>query len=182
MKLRVLMFCLVAPLLLLVACSSEAPPAEEAKDAAPAADTAPSTDVISGTWAINLTKSSYSPADLAPKSGTSVLQASPDGIHVTTDGVDSKGRKTHTDYMAKFDGVDVPTNGTVDGKPNPDVDSVSWKKIDDHNFETVNKLKGQTVTTTKIVVAADGKTRTNTATGKNAQGQAINNTVVFDKQ
>jgi hypothetical protein len=181
MRLRVLLLSL-ATLFLLNGCSSATTPAEPPKDAAAPADAAPSKDVISGTWVINLSKSSYSPADLAPKSGTSTLQASADGIHVMTDGVDSKGRKTQTDYNAKFDGADVPTNGTVDGKPSPDIDSVSWKKIDDHNFETVQKLKGQALLTTRVVVAEDGKTRTNTVTGKNAQGQTINNTVVFDKQ
>jgi hypothetical protein len=32
------------------------------------------------------------------------------------------------------------------------------------------------------VVSKDGKTRTATATGKNGQGQTVNNTVVWEKQ
>jgi hypothetical protein len=32
------------------------------------------------------------------------------------------------------------------------------------------------------VVAGDGKSQTNTVTGKNAQGQAINNVTVYEKQ
>ena len=31
-------------------------------------------------------------------------------------------------------------------------------------------------------ISADGKTRTMTTTGKNAQGQAVNTTVVYDRQ
>jgi hypothetical protein len=32
------------------------------------------------------------------------------------------------------------------------------------------------------VVAADGKTRTTTQTGKNAQGQTVKNTMFYEKQ
>ena len=56
------------------------------------------------------------------------------------------------------------------------------KKIDDYTYELVAKLKGQVLTTTRVVVARDGKTRTGTAMGKNAQGQTINNTVLQEKK
>jgi hypothetical protein len=36
--------------------------------------------------------------------------------------------------------------------------------------------------TSHIVVAADGKSRTSTRTGTNAQGQKVNNKVTYDKQ
>jgi hypothetical protein len=36
--------------------------------------------------------------------------------------------------------------------------------------------------TTKIVVSKDGKTRTLTQTGKNANGQDVKNLAVYDKQ
>jgi hypothetical protein len=139
-------------------------------------------DMLAGSWKIDMGKSKYSPADLAPKSGATTFSAVADGIKVVTDGVDSKGRKVHTDYTAKFDGKIVPTNGTIDGKPNTDADGSSWKKIDDYNYETTSALKGKVLTTTKVVIAKDGKSRTLTATGTNAQGQTVNNTVVYDKQ
>ena len=139
-------------------------------------------DPLSGTWKLNLAKSKYSPASLAPKSGTTKLEVSGDAIKTTTDGVDAQGRTTHTEYAAKFDGKDYPWKGTIAGKPNLDQDSVSWKKIDDSNYEVVNTLKGQVLTTQRTVVSRDGKTRTNTLTGKNAQSQTINNTQVYERQ
>jgi hypothetical protein len=139
-------------------------------------------DTIEGTWKINLAKSKYSPANLAPKSGTSVITAAPGGgIKVVADGVDSQGRKTHSEYTTKLDGKDVTITSTVDGKPNPDQDVAAWRKIDDFTYENVAKLKGKVLTTTRVVVAKDGKTRTNTITGTNAQGQAVNHTVVYEK-
>ena len=105
-----------------------------------------------------------------------------DAIKTTTDGVDAQGRTTHTEYSAKFDGKDYPWKGMIAGKANPDQDTVSWKKIDDSNYEVVNKLKGQVLTTQRTVLSRDGKTRTNTLTGKNAQSQTINNTQVYERQ
>ena len=137
---------------------------------------------LTGTWKLNVAKSKYSPADLAPKSGMTKAEVTQDGIKVTTDGVDSKGRKTHSEYSAKLDGKDVSPNAMVDGKPNADQDAVSWKKIDNNTYENVTKLKGKTLTTSRVVVAKDGKTRTNTVTGKNAQGQTVNSTSVYEKQ
>jgi hypothetical protein len=43
-------------------------------------------------------------------------------------------------------------------------------------------LNGKVMTTNHIVVAADGKSRTVTISGTNAQGQKIHHVVVYDKQ
>ena len=137
---------------------------------------------LTGTWNLNLAKSTYSPSNLAPKSGTTRFEVTANGIKAVIDGVDAQGRKTHQEYTATFDGKDHPWKGSIDGKPNPNQDGVSWKKIDDYTYETTNKLKGQTLTTNRIVIAKDGKSRTNTVTGKTAQGEAVSNTVVYEKQ
>jgi len=140
-------------------------------------------DTIVGTWKINVAKSKYSPANMAPKSGTSKIEAVQGGIKVTAEGVDSQGRKTLTEYTTKLDGTDATGfKSTVDGRPNPEQDAAAWKKIDEYTYENIAKLKGQALTTTRVVVSRDGKTRTNTVTGKNAQGQAVNNTVLYEKQ
>ena len=125
-------------------------------------------DMLSGTWKLNLAKSKYSPANLAVKSGTTKFEATQDGVKTVTDGVDSQGRKTHTEYMAKFDGKPSSNyKATIDGKPNPDQDGVSWKKLDDYTYENTTDLKGQVLTTQRTVISKDGKSRTNTITGKN---------------
>ena len=139
-------------------------------------------DMLSGTWKLNLTKSTFSPANLAPKSGTTTWVVAPGGVNTVTNGVDSKGRKTHSEYTAKFDGQDISWKGTIDGSLSPDQDAVAWKKVDDYTFELTNKLKGQVLTTQRTVISKDGKSRTNTITGKNAQGVTVNNTQFYEKQ
>ena len=140
------------------------------------------TDHLTGTWKINLAKSKYSPANLAPKSGQSRITIMTSGIKVSTDGVNADGKATHNEYTAKIDGKDYPWKGTIDGKPNTDEDAVSWKQIDEWTYEVTNKLKNKVTTVMHIAIEHDGKTRTNTVTGTNAQGQAVNNTVVYEKQ
>jgi len=71
----------------------------------------------------------------------------------------------------------------LDGKPNPNgADAVSYKKIDDYTYEVTAKLKGKTLNVARHVISKDGKTRTVTTTGTNAQGQKLNDITVFEKQ
>src|SRR5206468_12518374 len=67
------------------------------------------------------------------------LFRSQSGVNTVTNGVDSKGRKTHSEYTAKFDGQDTPWKGTIDGSLSPDQDAVAWKKIDDYTYELDRK-------------------------------------------
>ena len=58
----------------------------------------------------------------------------------------------------------------------------AYRRIDDRTYEFVTKVDGKVTTTTRSVAARDGKTRTTTTTGKDAQGQTVNNVQVFDRQ
>ena len=44
------------------------------------------------------------------------------------------------------------------------------------------KLKGKVMTTSRIVISADGKTRTVTVTGTTVDGKPLKNVLVYDKQ
>jgi hypothetical protein len=128
-----------------------------------------------GTWKMNVAKSKYSPGP-APKSLTLKYEASQGGIMHTSDGVDAQGKATHSMFSSKFDGKDVPYEG------NPNADTTSPKKIDDNTYENVWKKGGEVTLTAKGVVSKDGKTLTISLTGKNAKGETVNNTAVFEKQ
>lgn len=111
-------------LLFSAACSSTEPePTKTDEAAAPAAPA--SVDMISGTWVLNVAKSKYSPADLTVKSGTVKYELQTDGsIKGTTDGVDSKGRKTHSEYTAKLDGLPFPR--TIQSTESPARTWIPW--------------------------------------------------------
>ena len=140
-----------------------------------ASSTAVAADNWLGTWKLNLEKSKISPGP-APKSLTLKFEASGDGITLTSDGVDGDGKPTHGSYTSKFDGKDVPWTG------NPNADTASPKRIDANSYRNTWKKDGKVTITAKAVVSSDGKTLTVTQTGKNAKGEAVNTTSVYDRQ
>ena len=127
-----------------------------------------------GTWKLNEAKSKLSPG--LPKNTTVVYEAAGDNVKVTVDGVDTEGKPTHNEWTEKFDGKDYPLIG------DPMSDMRSYKKIDDHTTELTNKKAGKVTVTGKIVISADGKSRTVTVSGTNAKGEKVTSTAVYDKQ
>jgi hypothetical protein len=128
-----------------------------------------------GTWKLDAAKSTYSPGP-APKSLTLKFEATPAGIKFTGDGVGADGKAVHSMYVSKFDGKDVPYEG------NPDADMASPKKVNDNSYDNTWKKGGKATITGKVVVSADGKTMTINQTGTNAKGEAVNNSIVYNKQ
>jgi hypothetical protein len=128
-----------------------------------------------GTWKLDTAKSKYSPGP-GFKSLTLKFEATPAGIKLTTDGVMADGKAIHGGYVSKFDGKDVPWEG------NPNADTAAPKKIDDNSYENTWKKAGKATVVAKVVGSNDGKTLTGNQTGTDANGQAVNNTEVYDRQ
>jgi hypothetical protein len=132
-------------------------------------------DQQSGTWKMDPAKSNYSPGPAA-KSITVKIESDADNIKLSSDGIDATGNPTHIEYTAKYDGKDYPITGA------PNADTVALERTDANTTRSTLKKDGQVVMTVTSVVAKDGKTRTSTFKGKNAQGQDVNNIVVYNKQ
>jgi hypothetical protein len=132
-------------------------------------------DQHSGTWKMNPEKSKYSPGPAA-KSVTLTIEADENHYKVNAEGVDGNGNPTHVQFDAKFDGKDYPATGLPVG------DMVSLKRINASTIQVAQKKDGKTVMTVTSVVSKDGKTRTSTFKGTDAQGRDVNNVVVYDKQ
>ena len=129
-----------------------------------------------GSWRVDPTKSKYNPPNLAPKSVMVKSSPAGQGLNVVVDVVENTGKPLHYEYTVTYDGRDV----TVKGDPNRD--TTAMKKIDDLTFEQTNKKKGKVTTVSRFVYAKDGKSRTQTTTGMNPEGQKVDNTVVWLKQ
>jgi hypothetical protein len=127
-----------------------------------------------GTWKLNEAKSKI-PAG-APKNTTVVCAAAGDSVKVTVDGVDGDGKATHNEWTGKFDGKDYPLVG------DPMADTRSYKKIDDRTMELTNKKGGKVTATGKIVISADGKSRTVTVSATDPMGMKVTYTAAYDKQ
>jgi hypothetical protein len=131
-------------------------------------------DGFMGTWKLNEAKSKIGPG--APKNSTVVYEAAGDSVKVTIDGTDSEGKPLHSEWTGKLDGNDYPVTG------DPSVDMRSIKKVDDHTLTATQKKDGKVTTTARIVLSADGKTRTVAASGTDAKGKKVSSTAVYDKQ
>jgi hypothetical protein len=129
-----------------------------------------------GTWKLNVVKSTYTPGP-PPKSNTVKWEPWEGGLKMTTDGVDANGHATHSEIRIKFDGKDYPYTGG----PTPNT-TRAYKRIDDRTYEYVEKADGKVTTTTRVVAARDGKSRTSTTIGKDLQGRLVTNTLFYDKQ
>jgi hypothetical protein len=132
-------------------------------------------DPHSGTWVLNVAKSKYSPGP-APKEQSSEYTVTAQNLKVSTKGTGADGKPTMTEFSAGFDGKDYPVKG------NPDWDAVSVRRVDSHTIEFTRKRGGKTVQTSTSVVSKDGKTRTITTTGVNAQGQKMSTVGVYEKK
>ena len=127
-----------------------------------------------GTWKLNEAKSKIAPG--GAKNSTVVYATAGDSVKVTIDGTDADGKPGHNEWTGKFDGKDYP----VTGDPNSDARSV--KKVNDHTLSFTVKKGGKVTTSGKIVLSADGKSRTVTTTSTDKNGKKVHGTTVYDKQ
>ena len=127
-----------------------------------------------GTWKLNEAKSKI-PAGMM-KNTTVTYAEEGDNVKVTTDGTSGDGSALQTEWTGKFDGKDYPLTG------DPNADTRSYTKVNDHTLTLENKKSGSVTTSGRIVVSADGKTRTLTASGKNAAGKKVTSKALYDRQ
>jgi hypothetical protein len=129
-------------------------------------------DPMMGTWKLNEAKSKVAPG--APKNTTVTYAAVGDQVKVTVDGTDADGKAAHSEWTGKMDGKDYPVTG------DPMADTRSYKK-EGKDLELANKKSGKVTMTGKVVISADGKTRTVTIEGTDAKGAKMTSTAVYDK-
>lgn len=126
-----------------------------------------------GTWKLNESKSKFGGKD---RTTMVVWDKAGDMDRCTVDGTDAAGKPTHSVWTGKLDGKDYALSGQ------PGADMRSFKPNGEHALDMVTKNGGKVVGTGKIVVAADGKTRTVTNTVTNAKGEKETDTLAYDKQ
>ena len=126
-----------------------------------------------GTWKLNEAKSHLAPG--AGKNHTVVYETAGDQIKVTVDGTDSAGNTTHNTWTGKFDGKDYPLDG------DPTADTRSYQRQGARTLLMTGKKAGKVTISGRIVVTANGKSRTVTTTGTDAKGKRFKNIAVYDK-
>ncbi|MGC1105429.1 MAG: hypothetical protein WA876_02735 [Candidatus Acidiferrales bacterium] len=110
------------------------------------------------------------------KNSTVAYAMSGDSITCTIDGTDASGQALHSVWTGKFDGKDYPVTG------DPTSDMRSYKMINSHTLSASDKMGGKVISTARVVVSADGKSRTVTVHGTDAKGMKTTTISVYDKQ
>jgi hypothetical protein len=149
-------------------------------------------DPLIGTWKLNEAKSKFTPG--TGKNTRVVYEAMGGQVRITADGVNVDGKPTHSEWSGKLDGKDYSVTG------DPNADMRSYRKVDDRTLDFTVKKGGNITVTGRVVVAADGKSRTVTTSGTTGtaapagragqrgdfaaeqRGKKFKNIAVFDKQ
>src|SRR6266571_4609493 len=126
-----------------------------------------------GTWKFNEAKSKM-PAGRG-KNTTVVYAEQGDKIKVTVDGIDKDGKPTHSVWVGKFDGKAYPVKGNLP------YNAVAYKMVNDRTNDITAMKDGKVGWNGRITVSADGKSRTVTINGTDAQGKKFKAKVVYDK-
>jgi hypothetical protein len=138
-----------------------------------AALTLAAADPTLGAWKLNLAKSHYDPGP-APRSSTAVYTQDGDWVVIKVESVAADGTASNFNNRYKRDGKEYPYRGPLGSG------TIAVTKIDDRHYQAALKLDSGT---SKVLteISADGKVRTQTATGSNAKGK-LHNVSVFDRQ
>src|ERR1041384_3205179 len=155
MKLKIVMCALVVTFASAMVCSAQ-------------------TSAHLGTWKLNEAKSKFPKG--ATKNHTVVYEAAGEQTKVTVDGNDASGNAIHSEWTGKFDGKPYALTGDPAG------DMRSYRVVNRRTLSLRSTKAGKLTTTATIIVSRDGKSRTVTASSKNAQGKWTTSTGVYDKQ
>ena len=126
-----------------------------------------------GTWKLNEAKSKLAPG--MGKNNTVIYAEQKDKIKITVDGVDKDGKPTHSVWVGKWDGKAYPVKGNLP------YNSVAYRVVNDRTNDITAMKDGKIGWTGRITVAPDGKSRTVTINGTDAQGKKFKAKVVYDK-
>ena len=146
--------------------------------------TAQGKDPLTGTWKLNLAKSTYPAGVMPPQSGIRRFEDLGGGfIEVATDGVGATGQRTGNRIVYKRDGREY-TITALTAAPVTAFTTIAFtvKSMSPYFVEYTTKIDGKLATTATEVVSTDGKTYTTTVKGTNAQGQPITTITVYDRQ
>ena len=129
-----------------------------------------------GVWKLNVAKSTFRNNATPPKWRTLKIYAEDGGVRTEADGEDAQGKPFHARYSLKYDGKEYPLKG------NPEADTITARKINDHIFERTNLKDGKLVVTIRTVISEDGKTRTVYWKGTNKNGKPETWTEIFERE
>ncbi len=130
-----------------------------------------SSDPLIGSWKLNVEKSK------GAKSGSTTIEAVGQGVRFTVDLEGADGTVSHWSFTGNYDGKDNPVTGN-----SPWGNSAALTRVDARTIRITSKQAGKVMTTSMIVLSADGKTRTTITRGTDLKGQPVDVVSLYEKQ
>ena len=109
------------------------------------------------------------------KSTTVIYTQKGDKIQVSVDGLDKDGKPTHGVWVGKWDGKAYKATGNLAW------DSAAYRVVNDYSNNITTMKNGKVAWTGTITVSKDGKSRTVTIHGTDANGKKFMSKAVYDK-
>jgi len=135
-------------------------------------------DPIVGSWKLNLAKSKFAPNDPAPKKQTEVYrETTPGQIELTY-------KNTQADGASNLLIISIPAQGGVNKRLRGDNGgAMEVETLIAPGEWCMTRLKdGKQIASLHKLISKDGKTMTQRAAGKDAQGKPYQDILVYDKQ
>ena len=126
-----------------------------------------------GAWKLNAAKSTTAPDRY--KRVITRIEPWEEGLKVTYEMVGARGGVSYLEWTGKFDGKDYPVEGADYILTN------AYTLINERSYQIVVKVEGYVAATARVEVSGDGKTLTTVTTEKNARGQTISTTAVYER-
>jgi len=129
-----------------------------------------------GTWALNVTKSTYVPGPPPYRRATYTIEPAGDGLRVAYDMVLPRGGVNHLEWTGKIDGRDYAVQGV--GEPI----TYAYVGTSDGGHEVLVKLDSRVIARSTIRLSPDGRTMTTVTEGTDAQGRLVRSATVYEKR
>ena len=127
-------------------------------------------------WKANIAKSKVV-SGTPIKSTATKIEAAGAGVKYTVDAAFADGSVRHWGFTANYDGKGNRVTGN-----SPYGDVVALTRVGATTVKLVNKKGGKVTATQTSVVSSDGKMRTVTTKGTDAQGQTVDTSTIYEKQ
>ena len=149
----------------------------------PAAPAAEQADVFTGTWKLNVARSTMQPAT-ASRSELIHYRITGNEESFLSEAVTADGQPESIEYTAVYDdGKAYPFSITIGGKVTNPGATTMVRRVDAWTRERFNVRDGKPVIASRRVVSKDGKTMTLTILRVDAQGrETVNETRILEKQ
>ncbi|HYS25025.1 MAG TPA: hypothetical protein VEP46_05465, partial [Vicinamibacterales bacterium] len=96
-------------------------------------------------------------------------------VRFSYDFVYPRGGVQHLEWDGRFDGHDYMVQGA------DEYVTYAYRQTGDRTYDIVAKLDTRETAVAKVTLAADGRTLTTITRSRNARGEEIANTTVYDK-